>query len=387
MNTQIWERQIDIAPLSAELAAAVIEFNAGAQRMANAQSFFRAHNGAVLTLREPDGADTQERQRQMQLRCSNQSGRLALFVAHNQLCRARLAVAKQVTKIVTTMPHIAADQDRNLLGVAALSAARDGEKRYHELSQAYEQQNDCDPTVERGPAALKAAFGRLVKEGINSQAQEDAPTGLMILIAIKNAEVDEGRLIGADINEELVSVGNSGLAFLNSELYQTSRNQFFLSKMRLDETTYARRLLAASTSGTAAVGVVKNAQSLARTAFLAHRTEVSTSTQQLEALANRLVGLVERLCEAIPTNGKDVPILKMVAMNNALAADAIVRDLKAIVASWNAELLATAALARIAETSLCDELATVFSQEPFDKLRWVFGVDGRYIDLSRHTKR
>lgn len=390
MNSQIWDRHIDIAPLSAELAAVVSEFNACALRMANAQSFFRAHNGAVLALRDTDGVETADRQRQVQVRCTNQSGRLALFVALNQLSRARLSMAKQVTKIVTTMPHIADDQDRKVIGLAAFTAARDGEQRYLELSRAYEQQDDCDPTVEKGPAALKAAFGLLVKEGVNSQALEGANpplTHLMVLIPIKNADVDEGRLVGADINEEVVSVGNSALAFPYSEPCQMSRNQYFLSKARLDEPTYARRLLAASASGTAAVGVLKNAQSLARTGFLAHRTAVTTATQQIEATADRLSGLVGRLCESIPSNGKDVPVLKMVAMNNALAADAIVRVLRAIVANWNAELLATAEQAAIAETSLCDELATVFSQEPFNQLRWVFGVDGRYIDLSRHAKR
>ncbi|MDZ4837361.1 MAG: hypothetical protein SGJ27_26545 [Candidatus Melainabacteria bacterium] len=397
MTSQTWVRQVDVRPLASELEVAVSHFNAIVARMADVQEFLNTHKAALdehkVRGRIAAAADTRENLQRVvdqvtRLRCSHQSGRLALFLSFSQLRKARLVAAKQVTKIVATMPHIADFCDRNDLGGLTLTRARQCEQAFQAASARHDSSVDHDPTTGSSRVGLETSFQRFLKDGSNSQAPdaERHANFVMLLIPIKHADINEWQLIGADLNDELVAAGNSALTCLQSEHYRSNWNQYFVAKDRLGEPQYAQRLLSAMAVSAEAVAVLKNQQADKRVEFLSYRVAVTRALQEVAALETRLSSLVGRLAPCVDKNDAKVPISKLVAMNNVLAGDAIARGLRLLEDKWKAELVATADIAEVAQHSLCDELAVCSGQDPFNHLRWIFGNDGRYIDLQRYEK-
>lgn len=375
--------------LHVELEAAERSFTEVSTTFTRACDFLNLHKGALnehqfgqkLEAASSDTARaTEVIAAQNKLRTSYMSGRLSIFITFSKLVRERDKFVRTVMKITSTLPAIKDAHERDLLAGKTLEAVWRYEETYGKALARREKELESDLTEGLAIKALEAAYTQLTTRGVNAHVPPYQHL-LMFPTPLAGADLHEFRFADRELNDKVVTASSALWEMLFGAQYRVVTNTYHLQKRNLNEPQYRQRLQGyIEAQNEAAIGVVKNQQQYARIQFVAVRCALTEIYSQLRDKETELAELVEQLKVAIKDDTNAGPNYKLAAMNNVIAADAIIRRSREMQAKWAEELVSTYEAANTSEGSLMERLGQEVAKAPFNSLRWSYHGDGTYTE-------
>lgn len=377
--------------LLAELEAAERTFNEVVGVVGRATDFLICHKGSLNEQQfgqklEAASSDTTRAQEviaaQNRLRTSYMSSRLALFCTFSRLVRARDKFVRTVMKIAATLPALKKDSpaEFDLLSTRTLEAVWRCNKAYESAGQRREKEWERDLTDGQAGEALRKAFEQLVNSGVNNHVPQYQDP-VLFLIPLTSADLHEYRFCDAELNDQVVTAGNTAWNMMFSEEFRLVWNMYHAHKGALNEPQYRSRLARyVENKNQSGIDVVKGQQQYARFQYLGSRASVTEHHRKFAEVVDQLAALNEQLKEKLKDDAHVGANYKLAVMNNIIAADAIIRRVKAQQAKWAEELAATTEVAEVSATSTIERLAAEIGKEPYRGLSWIYRGDGTYIE-------
>ncbi len=397
----------DIDALIKELETAETEFNVGVEFLNASVAFLVNHKGrlnehqftAKLEAasgdpgRARDVIDAQDR-----LRCSYVSGLLAVHCAFGRLCtglRGRDKLVRTIMKLVATINNIKDSAvERNRLATRCLTVALRSNTLHQDALERMDKVSRRDLTDGRAATSLRKVFGAICggTPNIMRPDRREPNNFAMFLVPLTRVDLNEyqrGFRDGIEINDKLVTAAGSAasLVTLAEEPHRRNWDGYFAAKSNLNEPQYSARLQALltpsdGTDNSAAVTELSFSQQQKRIEFITLRVAVTEMLDRLDRLVPEIRALIEELKAQVAgaASDNDAPTCRLVAINNIVAADAILHSIDILKSRWDAELDGTTETAELAEKSLYDGLTTIVRTDRYSSRRWSCSGPGSYTE-------